>query len=223
MVLDSNVMNHVKNAIDRLKAKFPQSVSWDDLSAFALSAHDTPKARELVYEVLKRHGEVNHDVLRSTGLFKYRPPFGIASQDDLIRHLYQPVAALGIKATDISSVWATKEEEISELEKKHNILVARNKKDNSARHIWLDDPTKYANLDTEFRDIWSAVQLPLPERLRQELAEIGFKAATEGHKPKTAAQAQKKKRVGKRGTKITNTHMHNMLKDYSGQRQKAAR
>jgi transcription initiation factor TFIIE subunit beta len=222
MVLDSNVLNHVKNAVDRLKAKFPEALSWDDLSAFVLSSHQTPESRRTVLEILRRHGEVNKEVYASTGLLKYRPSFGIASKDDLIKHLYQPSAALGIKASDISNVWATKEDDITELESKHMILVARNKKDGSARHIWLDDPTKYTKLDSDFRDIWASVQLPHPDQLRQELANVGFKAATEGFKP-VMTQTLKKKRIGKRGTKITNTHMTDMLKDYSGQRQKAAR
>lgn len=179
MSSDNVVKGHIKNAVDRLRSKYPESVSWEDLAAFVLSIHDPPNTRDFVQELLKRNTEVNTRALKETGLFKFYPKRGIANGDDLLKYLNKSDAAAGLSASEISSVWLTKEEDILALEKKHKLLVTRNKKDGSAKHVWRNDSTIYTQLDDEFREVWLQIPLPHPDRVRAELEDVGFKVATD--------------------------------------------
>lgn len=47
--------------------------------------------------------------------------------------------------------------------------MTRNKKDNQAKMVWLDDPTLGFIIDDEFKDIWHKIKLPEPAGLAEEL------------------------------------------------------
>ena len=211
------------NAVDRLKDKFPESVTWQDLVSFTLSAYHTQDDHNSLRMMLSFSSKVDKEVLAESELYKFRPMYGIAGPDDMLRYLQSSDAVAGLRVGELKDVWTTAEEDITALEKKHKLIVTRNKKDGMARHIWLNDPTMYARVDDEFRDIWLSIPLPAPEQIRRELADTGFKVATEAPKVNAPTRVEKKKKKSGKKSKVTNIHMQGLFKDYSHQRPAAAK
>ncbi len=213
---------HAENAVQRLRDKFPNSVSFQDLMDYTLSAQKTADRLRIMKVFLGRHPKIDSDFFRKTGEYKFYPKLGIAGPEDMLRTLRADKSGAGLAVREIKDVWTNYEEDITRLEKQHKIAVLRNKKDAGARHVWLDDPTMYANLDEEFRDMWVMAPLPAKERIRQELEEFGFKVATEKPKSNAPTRIDRKQKKTRRGQKITNTHI-DVFKDYSHKRPGAAR
>jgi transcription initiation factor TFIIE subunit beta len=209
------------NAVARLKEKYPDSVSFEDLMDYVVSSHGTTGDLVMVKRVLQIHNDVDKKVLSETKRYKYYPLHGIAGPDTLLDYLQKQGTNTALGAGELKSVWPTMEEDLTILEAQHKIVVVRVKKDNQAKYIWRDDPTRYIRLDDEFRNIWLGVELPTTALVRKELAEKNFKIAAEETKS-GPAKLDKKKKKGSRGTKVTNTHMAGIFKDYSHKRPGAA-
>ena len=213
---------HVRHAVERLKDKFPEAISFEELMSYTLSSHATPEDLKALRTIVPVNSEVDKQHLKETGLFKYYPKYGISGSDDMLRVLKKEEFVGGLRVSDLKVVWPSAEEDITRLEKQHKVVVTRNKKDGQAKHVWINDPSMYAHVDDEFRDIWLQIPVPEGQSIRRELKDIGFKVATEAPKV-NAPRIEKKKKRSTRGTKITNVHMQGILKDYSHKRPGAAK
>ena len=213
---------NVRHSIERLKDKFPEAISFEELMSYTVSTHATPEDLRALKSIIPVNSEVDKQHYKETGYFKYYPKYGIAGPDDMLRVLKKDEFVGGLRVSDLKVVWPAVEEDITKLEKQHKIVATRNKKDGQAKHVWLNDPNMYAHVDDEFRDLWLSVPVPEAQRIRNELEVIGLKVATQAPRV-NAPSAVKKKRNNRRGQKITNVHMMGLLKDYSSKRPGAAK
>jgi len=145
----------------------------------------------------------------------------IFNADDLIKFLQKQKAASGISIRELKDGWLDVFPTIDRLEMEHKLLVTRNKSDNQARMVWLDDATLHAPIDQEYKDIWDKIPVPeKPDNIIKELILAGLKSAGTVTKPKPRTEEKKKKKA-RRGQKTTNTHMLGLFKDYSSFNPKA--
>ena len=210
-------------AVDRLKKNPTETYTFKQLSDYAAS-QGAPEDIDKISRFLRMSADVHkEEVLKETGKYKYYPKLGISGPEDMLRVLRNKDTMDGIKAADLKEAWKDMEKDLNDLERRHKIVVIRNKKDNAAKQIYLSAPSLYTQVDEEFRDIWLAVNIKDPQQMRNELAEFGFKTATEIPKVNAPARVEKKRKGKKGGTKITNTHMAGIFKDYQHKRPTAAK
>lgn len=212
-------------AQDRLKQKFPASVSYEDLVSYCFpSTERKTQAATITFWQFwtKQLEKVAYDA--KTNTYRFKPLHDISSKQDLLKYLQTQPSALGLEVKELKDVWPNIEDAITELERVHKVLVHRNKKDGHARRVWRDNSSLYTTLDQEYRDEWFKIPLPTPEDIVKELARIGHKSASQANDPrKNIAAKEKKPKKVRSGTKVTNTHMIGMFRDYSGQRAKGGR
>lgn len=216
-VAGSDARTNVIYAVERLKEKYPETISWDDLLAFVLPAHGRTEERvDLFRRFLQVNPKITHDT--ATDSYKFKPLHNISSADDLLKFLQNQDSALGLNVRELKDGWNDVEETIDRLEAEHKLLVVRNKKDNHPRMVWLDDPTLVAPLDQEFKDIWLQIPLPSVEDTIKELRRMNHKSTGEPARADAAAKPKKEKKKVRRGQKITNVHMQGLFRDYSERR-----
>ena len=208
-------------AVDRLKAKLPQSVSTPDLLSYVLplQALENEEAINKFKVWLQNHAKVTY--IRATDSWRYKPALPIFNEADLLTYLQNQDTALGVSVSNLKDGWPDVVETIDKLEAQSRLLVNRQKKDNSARAIWANDPSLNAPLDQEFKDMWHNIPLPPPEDVVRSLEREKLNPA--GQVVVLSAEGPKKKKVKKvrRGAKITNVHMQDQFRDYSQQRPQA--
>jgi transcription initiation factor TFIIE subunit beta len=202
-------------AVNRLREKFPQSIPREDLINYTLpqQKRDDVTVQQFIAQ-LSINPKVNHDKEKDAFIFK--PEHNITDADSLLKFLQNQDTAMGIQVSKLKDGWQDAEETIDRLEAEHRLLVTRNRKDNHARMVWLDDPTLQAPLDQDFKDLWNQIALPSVEDTIKELRKMNHKSTGEPAVVDTGVKKPKEKKKVRRGTKITNTHMQAFLRDYSG-------
>lgn len=157
------------------------------------------------------------DRVKFTGrTFEYVSLHNIKSADDLLEFLRKQTTSKGISVKELKDGWSGCVQAIDKLEAENKILVLRNKKENAPRLVWANAGGELGTISDEFKDMWVNVKLPDPDSLYQKLIDQGLKPT--GADPallnKQPQQQEKKQKKARRG-KITNTHMKDILKDYS--------
>ncbi|KAL8695134.1 MAG: hypothetical protein Q9218_000302 [Villophora microphyllina] len=212
-----DLMTQVTYAIEFLKNKdTPQKLS-DILSYLSVQTREEKYKKDL-FKVISEHPKVNYEPSHggTPALFSFRPAHNIRSRDSLVGYLQSQKTFAGISVKELKDGWPDAEEEIDELEGEGKLLVTRNKKDNHARMVWLDDPSLGFDIDDEFQSIWHKIRLPEPSALAAELESHGLKPANKTGVAKKPMKAQQKpKRKARAGGRTTNVHMAGILKDYS--------
>lgn len=210
-------MTQVTYAIEYLKSKStPQSLA--DIVSYLSVQHEGQDFQKLLNTILVNHEKVefvqaNNDI---KGAFRFRPVHNIRSKDTLLAHLQSRTSAQGLSARELREGWVDAEASITELEEEGKLLVTRNKKDNHAKMIWINDHTLTHTIDLEFHEIWEKIKLPEAKTLANELEKVGLTPANKSRNvKKVAAQDAKKTKKPRRGGKTTNTHMAGILRDYS--------
>ena len=210
-------MTQVTYALDKLKEKETTPSTFQDIVSF-LSIFDQDTIRRL-HAILKQHPRVEYDPkgLDGKGSFLFRPMYGVRTGDQLLAFLQKQGTSQGIRVVQLKEGWSGAIETIEELEKEGRLLVTRNKKDNSPKMVWLNDPSLMHDVDNEFRNLWHDVQIPgTSEALRNELLGFGLTPTSQVKKVAPGSgEVKKKKKVPRSGGKTTNTHMAHILKDYS--------
>ena len=213
----SNVMTQITYAIEYLKSKaLPQTLT--DLLSYLSLQHRENDYKRTIGTILMNHEKVEYEPKSDggEGTFRFRPVHDIRSKNTLIGHLQSQPTAQGISVRELRDGWPGAENAIDELEAEGKLLVTRNKKDNHAKMVWPDDPSLAYIIDDEFRSIWQKIKLPEPKALAQELEKSGLMPANKsrGVRNPIKQEAKKTKRPRK-GGKTTNTHMIDVLRDYS--------
>ncbi|KAK4940767.1 transcription factor TFIIE beta subunit, TFIIEB, Tfa2 [Elasticomyces elasticus] len=218
----SDARTNVIFALERLRDKFPESISWDDLVSFVLPVH---KRTDDQIKYFRKFLSVNPKVVYEKDIdsYKFKPLHSIASADDLLKFLQNQDSALGINVRDLKDGWNDVEDAIDRLEAEHKLLVVRNKKDNHPRMVWADDPSLDAPLDQEFKDLWSQIALPSVEDTIKALRRMNHKTTGEPARADTGLKPKEKKKKVRRGNKVTNTHMQGLFRDYSDKRPQGSR
>ena len=213
----SDARTNVVYAIDRLKEKFPTSISSDDLVAFVMPSHmRDEKQVDLFKKFIKVNTKVTYDA--ATESYTFRPLHNISSAEGLLSYLQKQDTSLGINVRELKDGWPDVETTIDKLEAQHKLLVTRNKKDNHPRMVWADDPTLDAPLDDEFKDLWTQIPLPPSEDVIKELTKMNHVPTGQLREQDNAPKVEKKKKKVRRGVKVTNVHMQGLFRDYSNQR-----
>jgi len=152
----------------------------------------------------------------NTDKYRYRPKYPIRNAAQLKGYLQNQNSALGLSVKDLKDGWPNCYIPIDEMEKKHELLVVRNKKDGQAKTVWLNDPSLVHKMDDDFKQQWHSIPLPPnPEDLRNKLVAANLKPSSAPRKIIAAGPKEKKRKAARKGGKQTNTHMAAILKDFS--------
>jgi transcription initiation factor TFIIE subunit beta len=205
-----------------VEKKTPQTFH-DIINYLSVQAADKEQLDKL-RTVLQRdwHGaRIEYDPrgANSEGTYKFKPKIPVKNAEELKGFFQKQDHCVGLKMEDLKDGWKEYSEEIERLEKKHEVLVVRNNK-NNPRTIWQDDPSMNHDIGENLKTKWHEIRLPAnPDDVRAKLQSAGLKPTSEPKRLSGASKPQeKKKKAARRGGRQTNTHMSSVLKDYSHMR-----
>lgn len=206
-------------AVDRLKEKFPQSLTFSDLLSYAFNAAEQADEDQVrsFRQFLKVNTKVTYNEANKT--YRFRPHLDISNGDELLAYFQKQESTQGIEVRKLKEGWPDCDTAINDLERQHKLLVLRNKKDQHPRMVWADDASLNAPLDEEFVQLWSSISIPnQKDDVVKQLQAMGHTTTGEIVKNVAAVAPVKKVKKTRRGAKITNQHMQGMLRDYSDKR-----
>lgn len=204
----------------RLQEKFPSSIKVDDLINYVFQAAE--REDEGLMKAFRTLLGLNKDIvsLRNGEAFRYKPPYDIQSPDALIAYFQSSQDTRSIEVAKLKKGWPDCEQAIDKLEDEHKLIVMRNKKDSTPRHIWVDDAALCVPFEKEFVEEWNKQQLPSVDDAIRFIRSSGRTPAGQVADIKVAAKPTKKIRKARASVKQTNKHMAGLLRDYSDKRQK---
>ena len=212
-----NTMTQVIYAVEYLKTKnTPQTLT--DIFSYLSVNHMSDSYKRTLGTILMNHDKVEYDRKKDggEGTFRFRPVHDIRSRETLLRHLQSQRSAQGLSVRELRDGWPGAEAVIDDLEIEGKLLVTRNKKDNHAKMVWIDDPSLFYPIDDDFKTMWQKIRLPEPRALADELEKAGLTPANKSRNANKAVKPEvKKTKKPRRGGKTTNTHMSGVLRDYS--------
>ncbi|KAH3899143.1 transcription factor TFIIE subunit TFA2 SCDLUD_004570 [Saccharomycodes ludwigii] len=205
-----------------------EAVPISQVESYLSLKPNSPEAKNVI-QLLKNINKIKFDPVKKT--LQYVSIYDVHSAGDLIDLLRKQATFKGISVKELKDGWPQCQEVIDDLEKRGRILVLRTKKDGSARFVWYNNyvtPAKVRQLamknedghiiDEEFRKMWEKCKLPSRAELPRKLTDFGLKPASVDpasvKKEGTVTRVEVKKRK-QRKSKITNTHMTGVLRDYS--------
>ncbi|KAF2091139.1 transcription initiation factor IIE, beta subunit [Saccharata proteae CBS 121410] len=172
--------------------------------------------------ILRRHDKIEYDKKggNGAGTYRFRPKHNVRSAEQLATFLRVQPSSVGIKVKDLHDGWPGALDAIKELEEKGDLLVMRNTKTQAPLLVWHNDRSLKKTIDNDLSKAWLDVALPAnPDDLRIKLEAANLKPASQPKAPKAIQKTEKKKkRVQRKGTKMTNQHMAGILRDYSSKR-----
>lgn len=209
-----------QHALDRLKSKFPAAVPQDEVHDFVfISAElENQKLFRMFRFFMDKDSEVAINEVDKT--YRYKPPYNIRSPEQLIAYFQSQSDIQAIEVAKLKKGWADCEPSIDKLETEHKLVVIRNKKDNTPRVIFADDPTLFAPLDKDFVDLWMGIQLPPKDDIIRFLIQAKRTPAGQVAENKAVAKTKAKARKSRQSNKQTNKHMAGLFRDYSALRPK---
>ena len=212
------VMTQVVYAIDYLKSK-DRPVNFLDIWNYLSIPANQQQHKSVLRRALIEHPKVDYDPKGLDGhpSFRFRPVHNVRSGEELRGYLQQQPTAQGISVKELKDGWPTAIAEIDELERRGELLVTKNKKDNIPKMVWPNDPSLALHIDQDFQDYWSKIKLPTnPSDMRMELEKAGLTPTSQVKEViKMGGAREKKKRVSRKIGRSTNLHMTGILKDYS--------
>lgn len=147
----------------------------------------------------------------------YISKFDVYSADDLMRYLTRQKSFVGTSVKELEDGWSAAVPTINRMEEEGKLLVLRNKKDNSPRTVWPNLAGPVGTVDKMFVNLWQEAKVPSTNDLPGTLESAGLKpSSVDPSKVKVIKKKesdQKRRRPAR--SKITNTHMRGILKDYS--------
>lgn len=202
-----------QHALDRLKDKFPSSISQDDLFSYVLHGPDRekPGVTHCLKVILGKDNEIKRS---SDGSYSYKPPIDVRSGEALLQYFQKDADIRSIEVAKLRKGWPDCDSAIDKLESEHKLVVLRNKKDNTPRVIFADDPSLHAPLDPDFVNLWTSIQLPQKDDLIRALIQAKRTPAGQVADNKVVAKPKVKVRKTRQSAKQTNKHI-NLFRDYS--------
>lgn len=213
----TDIMTQVTYAVNHLKSK-PAPLRLDDLLSYLSAYRYGDDYIRTISAILKQHPKIIYDPkgFDGKGSFAFRPIHNISNGVQLLRYLQGQTTAAGLPVKELIEGWPDAQDVIRSLEREHQLLVIRNKKDDHARIVWPDDRSLAQNVDGGFQDMWFKIKLPDPESLRAELEKNGLTPTNKSAVLKLKAKVQERKtKKARKSGKTTNTHMVGILRDYS--------
>ncbi|KAL7622086.1 transcription factor TFIIE beta subunit, TFIIEB, Tfa2 [Parahypoxylon ruwenzoriense] len=229
----AHMMTQLTYAVDFLKSKRAPKSLQEILDHLTLQ-HMPETQQNAFSQLMKRHSRIQFNpapkakVASSdlpawrTGTYEFKAKLpGVTSKITLLEYLQHKIDASCTSVKDIKDGWPDCDGAIDELEKEHKILTVRTKKDNHAKHVWLDSPELHHEVDPEFQAMWAKIKLPPADEMVRKLKALGQKATSDdprdriGHAPKTA---QKKKKAPRTQKRFENAHMKQLFEMNPGKR-----
>ncbi|OWB57253.1 hypothetical protein B5S28_g3188 [[Candida] boidinii] len=200
----------LEEAIDVIK-KYDRPVLISDLSSIMAESVDSA-----LIKCLKIANTISYDPVKKT--VEYVSIYKIKSEEDLMRTLKSQTTFSGLSVKELKDGWHTCTQTLNKLEKENKIIIYKTKKDNAARHVWLNLDGKIGDqVDYEFVDIWRKIRVPKGDDLIKLMIDNGLMPTNydpEAIKKKTAPVQERKQKKARKG-KVTNIHMKGILRDYS--------
>lgn len=212
------VMTQVVYAIDYLKLK-DKPISFNDIWNYLSIPANQQQHRAVLRRALKEHPKVDYDEKGPDGYptFRFRPMHNVRSGEELRGYMQKQSTAQGVSVKELKDGWPTAIAEIEALERRGELLVTKNKKDNTPKMVWSNDPSLALHIDQDFQDFWAKTKLPAnPSDMRTELERAGLTPTSQVKEViKLGGAREKKKRINRKIGRSTNTHMSHILKDYT--------
>ncbi|ATY65602.1 Transcription initiation factor beta subunit [Cordyceps militaris] len=236
----TNLMSQLKFAIDLLKATTAGGQTMVSI-VDRLGLGDTPEAnKRALTERLRTHPRVvwtsgtgtGKQTTWRTGTYAYLAAVpGVTDADSLLAFLWRRSTRV-VTVRDLKDGWPDCEDALALLEQQHKIFMTTRSKSRQwgkrssssllPRHVWLDDPSLYYEIEPEFAALWPRVEVPSTSMQHEKLWKVelagGEEAEAAGRKKKPEAskvQKKKKKACNKSGGLQTNAHLMHLLQDYS--------
>jgi transcription initiation factor TFIIE subunit beta len=158
-----------------------------------------------------------------SGHYQYRPKIpGVRDKASLLKFLQMRRESNGVEVKHLKDGWSECEAPLGELEGQHKILLIRTKKEGVPKHVYPDDPALTHGVEDEFKKMWMRVAVPKVDELPRKLVAVGQKPAsadpTAGGAKAPVKKKEQKRRAARKMGKVTNAHMQDILKDFSGAR-----
>ncbi|GAB7364503.1 hypothetical protein MBLNU230_g5312t1 [Neophaeotheca triangularis] len=236
----SEIMTNVVASVNYLKDKAPQPVTFENLIGYLSLPVDLQKQVANIKRALQGNDRVIYlpkTAANPKESFRYKPLVPATNAEELREYLARLPTAQGLSVREIKDGWPDCTPTLDAMERSGSLLILRHKKDDSPRIVYPDQPSYHAvetstkttdghtvtavkPLDADFQDMWHKTKLPANENdIRLELEKNGLTPTSAVKEVQKGLGAGKKKRkVIRRGGKTTNTHMKDILKDYSGSR-----
>jgi len=215
----SHVYTQLTYTIEFLRAN-QKWYSFKDIMGYLNVVEGDTQTRSQLQSLFRSNNSANRiEYNPQTDTYRYKPKYDIRNASQLKGWLQNQKSAIGLSVKDLKDGWQNVQDEIKTLEKKQEVLVKRNQKDNLAKTVWINDPSLMHKMDDDFKSQWHSIRLPPnAEDLRNKLLTAGLKPSSAQPAPATAKSKEKKRKAPRRGGKQTNTHMANILKDFSHMR-----
>lgn len=214
-----DIMTQVLFAIEHMKTKSVPLKFADIVSYLSLQQRANDEGYiQALRSILQVHEKVQYDPkgANGEGTFSFRPPHNIRSPEQLLQKLQTQSTAAGMSVRELREGWPNVEDTINKLEREGKLLVTRNKKDNHAKLVWINDPSLIPHFDAEFRHIWEKIKIPDQQTVKEELEKAGITPTNKNKVVKARPKVEQKKvKKPRRSGKTTNTHMMGVLRDYS--------
>lgn len=214
-----DIMTQVLFAVEHMKNKAVPLKFSDIVSYLSLQQRANDQGYiQALQSILQVHEKVEFDPkgAKGEGTFAFRPPHNVRSPEQLLQKLQSQSTGAGMSVRELREGWPGAEEAINKLETEGKLLVTRNKKDNHAKMVWINDPSLIQPFDEEFRNIWEKIKIPDQQAVKEELEKAGITPTSKNKvvKPRPRVDSRKPKKPRRSG-KTTNTHMMGVLRDYS--------
>lgn len=214
-----DIMTQVLFAIEHMKNKGTPLKFADIVSYLSLQQRANDQGYiQALRSILQVHEKVEYDPkgANGEGTFAFRPPHNVRSPEQLLQKLQQQSTGAGMSVRELREGWPNVEDAINNLEQEGKLLVTRNKKDNHAKMVWINDPSLNLPFDDEFRNIWEKIKIPDQQTVKEELEKAGITPTSKNKVIKARPKVEQKKvKKPRRSGKTTNAHMMGVLRDYS--------
>jgi transcription initiation factor TFIIE subunit beta len=213
-----HIFTQITYTIDHLRAKEGKWMTFQEIAEYLNINNDEHLRTQL--ETIFRSPSTNRiEYNPRDNTYRYRPKLDIRNAAQLKGYFQNQKSAIGLSVKELKDGWPSVQDDLREPERKKEILVNRNKKDQQAKTVWINDPSLMHHVDDDFKNEWHKILLPPnPDDLRAKLVAAGLKPSSAPRSALAAKPKEKKKKAPRRGGKQTNTHMANILKDYSHKR-----
>jgi len=217
------LVRQVQYATEYLKSKGGKEVNFKTMLNYLSLQHSEPSVIQTFQRALQSTASkirYNPAGLNGEGSYKYLPMIdSVTNAEELKAYLQRRSDSVGVKVDDIKDGWSDCISVIENMEKKHELLVLRDRR-KAMRTLWQDDPTLNQSVQEDFQTAWHDIKIPVnPDELRGALEKAGLKPTSAPRKVMMATGPKRSKpRQTRKTGKITNTHLVGKLKDFSHKR-----
>ncbi|KAF1991800.1 transcription initiation factor IIE, beta subunit [Aulographum hederae CBS 113979] len=202
--------------IEFLKKNPNKRYKFDDVANNAGARDEAAKAMFAKALAMATNSvEVDHNGFgKGQVSYRFKPRYPVRNEKQLKSFLQEQISMRGFAVAQLKEGFPDVGGCVDKLAQHDEVLLWRDKK-NMPKMVWANDPSLKIQMDKTFVTKWHEIALPAAQDdLRKKLEAAGIKASSQKKAPLKVGPKQKRK-APRRGGRQTNTHMTNILKDYS--------